>query len=129
VDRRRARRVEWASASRGTSCDGRASSGKQAIARSVVLLRMLGVSCQRIGAAAVVVVVVLRRMLGASCQRIGAAAFVLLQMLGVRFDTSQRAAAFVAAGAGAIGPVVVFGARSLRRSATAVTVMIEASLS
>ena len=73
--------------------------------------------------------IVLRRMLGASCQRIGAAAFVLLQMLGVRFDTSQRAAAFVAAGAGAIGPVVVFGARSLRRSATAVTVMIEASLS
>lgn len=53
----------------------------------------------------------------------------MLQMLGVRFDTSQRAAAFVAAGAGAIGPVVVFGARSLRRSATAVTVMIEASLS
>ena len=44
----------------GASCGGRASSGKQAIARSVVLLRMLGVSCQRIGAAAVVVVVVLR---------------------------------------------------------------------
>jgi hypothetical protein len=63
------------------------------------------------GRIAVVVVVVLRQMLGASCQRIGAAAFVLLQMLGVRFDTSQRAATFVAAGTGAIGPVVVVGAK------------------
>ena len=44
----------------GGSCGGRASSGKQAIARSVVLLQMLGVSCQRIRAAAVVVVGLLR---------------------------------------------------------------------
>lgn len=39
---------------------------------------------RRGGRIAVVVVVVLLRVLGVSCQRIGAAAFVLLQMLGVR---------------------------------------------
>ena len=51
VDRRRALRVGWASEFRGRHVAGEPRQSKGAIVRAGVFLRLLGVSCQLIGAA------------------------------------------------------------------------------